>query len=160
MPAFNTITLPDFWASIEAAWSAVPGSADARAGFISSDRAIRDKTVKDVDRLFGQAFKSLVDNLSKYGSQQLSEWAMHWDTVYMECSMYGGDFDDEIEEGCDSMLLCAFVVLVGEAAVDAFSARSQDYLHYKISAAHQNDVMCVPAVVQEAKMAQQSKMSS
>lgn len=160
MSAPKSITLPDFWASIDAAWSAVPGSAEARAGFISSDRAIRDKGANDVNRLFGQAFKTLVDNLSKFNSQQLAEWAMHWDIVYMECSMYGGDFDDETEEGCDSMLLCAFVVLVGEAAVNAFSARSQDYLRYKISAAHQNDVMCIPAVVQEAKMAQQSKMSS
>lgn len=160
MPRSNTITRPLFWASIDAAWSSVPGSADARAAFQSTTRSVRKQAVKDLDGMFGQFYKKLIRDLAQYDSSQLSAWGEHWDTVFEECWNSGGDRDDEeYDEGGEVMYLCSFVVGIGRAAYDAFCDRSKKYLRYSPSAVYEHDMMNLVAEVKRVKAKQLSKAS-
>ncbi|EKD05431.1 hypothetical protein A1Q2_00192 [Trichosporon asahii var. asahii CBS 8904] len=149
----DSMTVPEFWACIDAAWSPIPGAASARAAFLHADRSIRNEALKTLDRLFGQAFQNLIRDLCKRSERQLFFfWNIHWLGALQDISLNCCIYDNEAGEVTDDMRLRSFVVLVGEAAAIAFGLRRQDYINYKPKSMHMEGLLCIDEVVQQAQL--------
>jgi hypothetical protein len=117
----QTLSVDDFWATIEEAWSKAPAEAHAaRARLLTSDGTARLKASDELDTHFETMFAALRAILTGYTSRQLCVWDAH-----CERALYDIDREDVhvVLDGSDDGFLYGrgYVVAAGRKYYDAVS---------------------------------------